>query len=217
MPSRFGLQRSLRQGDSELIDAVGTFIASTFGCEPQVFHEVVSDVVHIDLWFVPPASNRPWVTVLTSGMAERPLPTHSKFRGPARVELVLALPADWPMDLASWKQERNYWPMRVLKQVCRYPHECGLPVGIGHTLEAPALDGNQFGFTALLLGPPAVFGDMPASFQFRGERVHYLSLVPIFADELGFARSSGSRSLWELLGSRPLPELIDARTSVLGR
>ncbi|MCA9284639.1 MAG: suppressor of fused domain protein [Phycisphaerales bacterium] len=216
-PAQRDVKQSFDQGDPELVDAVSGFIDSTFGSGGSVFHEVASSLVHIDLWFVPPGRERPWITVLTSGMAEKPLPSHPDFRGPSRVELVLALSADWPLDPAAWRQERNWWPMRMLKEICRYPHGCGMPVGVGHTLEVPALSGNQFGFHAVLLVPPKVFGGAMPAFPLRGEQVCFLSPVPIFEDELHFARTAGSRELWNRLAARPIPELVGPRPSVAKR
>jgi PAS domain-containing protein len=38
-------------------------------------------------------------------------------------ELLVCLPADWPVTEEAFEDERNYWPVRWLKQVARFVHE----------------------------------------------------------------------------------------------
>ena len=38
-----------------------------------------------------------------------------------RAELAIALPADWKLDQESMKDEKWYWPIRLLKSLARLP------------------------------------------------------------------------------------------------
>lgn len=39
----------------------------------MVFHEVLSDIVHIDIHQIPPTDDRPYWTLVTSGMSDLPM------------------------------------------------------------------------------------------------------------------------------------------------
>mgnify|MGYP000664765674 CR=1 FL=1 len=47
--------------------------ADVFGFDPddtRVFHELMSDIVHIDVHIVPPDENRPFYLLFTTGMSD---------------------------------------------------------------------------------------------------------------------------------------------------
>lgn len=50
-----------------------------------------------------------------------------------RLPLIL-LPADWPLDEKAFKDERNYWPIRVLEQIGQLPHDLATWLGTGHSI-----------------------------------------------------------------------------------
>ena len=52
-----------------------------------------------------------------------------------RAELAIALPADWKLDQESMKDEKWYWPIRLLKSLARLPINCDSWLGHGHTVE----------------------------------------------------------------------------------
>lgn len=53
---------------------------------------------------------------------------------PRYAELVISLPPFWPLDEQSWRDERHYWPVRLLKTLGRLPHEYDTWLGVGHTI-----------------------------------------------------------------------------------
>jgi hypothetical protein len=57
-------------------------------------------------------------------------------------ELVMALPAEWPLEQSELEDESNYWPLGLLKMLARLPHEFETFVWFGHTIpngDPPAL------------------------------------------------------------------------------
>ena len=52
-----------------------------------------------------------------------------------RAELAIALPSDWKLDQESMKDEKWYWPIRLLKSLARLPINCDSWLGHGHTVE----------------------------------------------------------------------------------
>lgn len=56
-------------------------------------------------------------------------------------ELCIFLPANWPLESEpyqtieeTFKDENNYWPLRWLKKLARFPHEYNTWIGRGHTI-----------------------------------------------------------------------------------
>src|SRR5581483_1658826 len=77
------------------VAVLSNHIARWWGDTPNVFHEMVSQYVHVDLHFVPPTADHQYHVVVTTGMSDRPM-----LSGDGRefyCELMLALPPEWPM------------------------------------------------------------------------------------------------------------------------
>ncbi len=67
------------QGE-ECIEQISSHIEAHLGKVETVFHEILSDIVHIDVHFVKPTSEFPFVRLVTSGMSDlpsRPCKIHS--------------------------------------------------------------------------------------------------------------------------------------------
>jgi Suppressor of fused protein (SUFU) len=111
--------------DQELIEE---HVERHIGPIAGVFHELYSEYVHLDPLMVDPRDGRPVHTVVTSGMSSKPMENGD------RMELMIVLPPTWPVDQASWRDERHYWPIRALKELARMPHVYGLSLCAGHTV-----------------------------------------------------------------------------------
>src|ERR1700722_19393280 len=100
----------------------------------MVFHEIVSDYVHIDLHIVPANAERPYHLIITTGMSDKPMKAPEKFQNFKYAELYLALPPDWPLDEKAFEDEEIWWPFRHLKQTARFPHVFNTWLWFGHTI-----------------------------------------------------------------------------------
>jgi hypothetical protein len=157
-----------------------------------------------------PTRKRPFYTLQTSGMSDRPMRVPRGMEGLALVEVCLCLPRDWPMT--------EEWPMRLLKTVAQYPRVHKTWIAWGHTLGSllePASAGGRF--TGVLLTAPAHLP--PGSEEVTredGKVVRYLAVVPLLEDELRFAREHSAEELDEKLTAAGVTEMVDAsRKSVL--
>ncbi|HEX8832684.1 MAG TPA: suppressor of fused domain protein, partial [Abditibacteriaceae bacterium] len=90
-------------GDEELINAIGDHIETYIGPVETVFHEIISDLVHIDVHIVKATPERPFHVLVTSGMAA--LPMNAPETGLRFAELCVFLPASWPLDGEKWRDE----------------------------------------------------------------------------------------------------------------
>lgn len=201
------------RGDRALIRAITRHLNSNFHVEPAVFHEIISARVHIDVYAVPPGEDRPYYTLVTSGMSQRPMPVPPEAPHAARyVELVMMLPPDWHMEHRAFEDERWYWPLRHLKMLARAPHEWATWFGPGHTMQFDA-DLKPFAantsFCAYLLAPEP-FGEGFSPLRVDAKReVTFLMAVPIYAEELEFARAHGASALARRFEENDIDLVVD--------
>lgn len=184
---------------------------SKYGLVPQsVFHEIVSDLVHIDVHFCRPTPDRPFVTLFTTGMSDLPM-TVPEGVDARLVELMLCLPSDWPLDDESLHQENRYWPIRVLKQLARLPHEYQTWLGSGHTVPNGDPPGPYAEDTALccaLIAPPLTLPAEAHRFQSSRGACAIYGLFPLFAAEVNLKLERGTDALLELFDKNGITELL---------
>src|SRR5437764_869184 len=81
-------------GDNENIDRVSEHVERHFGKIEMVWHEMVSDVVHIDVHWVKPTPERNYHALVTSGMSDRPMTVPEGAEAFRYSELLVCLPPD---------------------------------------------------------------------------------------------------------------------------
>jgi hypothetical protein len=203
-------------------------IERTIGHSPQVFHEIVSTTIHVDLHVVPPSDDEPsrlhpfgasHFTVITSGVSSKPMNVPKGYKGPRFIELMMALPADWPgllpdgtFDRQVMKEERNWWPFRWLKQAARLPAQFNTFLGLGHTIPngedaEPYADNTRLG--CLMVCPPML---SPESFHLLindNVTIHFMALMPLYPEEVRLKLEKGSQPLNDLFDEAGLTELVE--------
>ena len=109
-------------GDAELIGDISRHVCRCVGKIDVVFHEIVSDDLHIDVHHVRSSWRRRFELLVTSGMSERPMSVPDESECPY-AELAILLPRAWPLNEEAFRNEDHYWPIRLLKFLARFPHE----------------------------------------------------------------------------------------------
>src|SRR5215471_13595300 len=117
------------------LEQIDKHIETHIGKISTVLHEIASDLVHIDVHQVNPTQERPYYTLITSGMSDLPMTVPESAHDFRYAELMLCLPSDWRLDHDDLKQggDLYYWPIRWLKICARFPHEYKTWFGWGHT------------------------------------------------------------------------------------
>jgi hypothetical protein len=204
------------------LEQIGAHITKHVGPVETVFHELVSDLVHIDVHIVAPQPQRSYYTLITSGMSDRPMKAPAAAANCRFAELMLCLPANWPMKEADWKDDRNYWPIRWLKILARFPHQYQTWLWLWHTMpngDPPAPLAGITSMSGWLLAPPMTvsteFWKLPISPE---KTIHFFSILPIFADEMNLKLKSGAEELVARFEKAKVTEIIDVkRRSVLAK
>ena len=219
-------------GDPSLIKAIDRHIEKHLGEPAWVFHEIVSTTIHVDIHVCPPTAERPFYTLVTSGMAERPMKAPPQASECEFAELCVCLPPDWP-GLAEtklyvipgddsdhpWNDERHYWPVRMLKWLARFPHEYRTWIWHGHTAHngnpaTPFAPNTQMCAAMLDVNP-----QLPEDFHHLrvGDRdVAFFTVYPLHEDEVRYKLDHGYKAFTDKLEAAGITAVIDpARRSVV--
>ena len=172
------------------MSAIEQHIKNTFGELENVFHELVSPDIHVDICVVPPSDERDYYTLVTMGMGAHRMnvPEELAEYKLERAELAIALPPDWKLDEESLKDERWYWPIGLLKVLARLPISNDTWLGFGHTMDkqSPFAEDTEL-CAALLVGPQDVVWNggevctLPSS-----EEVNFYQVIPLYRNEMEY-------------------------------
>lgn len=200
-------------GDEATINLINAHIEQHIGPVAAVFHEIVSDLVHVDIHVVSPTANRNFYTLVTSGMSDRAMVAPEGFEACGHAELMICLPPNWPMEQEAWKDEAHYWPIRWLKMLARLPHEHGSWLWQFHSVPngdpaQPFVPGTAL--TGMLLMPPV---SMDAAFRElrvdEAKNIHFHALVPVTSDEMQLKLEKGAEALFDGFDRHNISELLD--------
>jgi hypothetical protein len=209
-------------GDETSIEAISDHIEEFVGPVQNVFHEIVSDLVHVDVHQVEPTRKRNYYTLVTSGMSDRPMNAPEGQEDKKYAEVLICLPPDWKLSEKAFERERWYWPIRWLKTLARLPHEYDTWLWEHHTVpngDPPEPFADNTDLCCAYLLRPALF---PKEFfklrLSKRKTVHFFCLVPLYEDEMTFKLKVGSDELLDRLDAADVTELLDIeRPSVCRR
>lgn len=194
------------------LEEISDHITAHLGPVASVFHEIMSDTVHIDVHVVLPTEDFPYVRMVTSGMSDLPMAVEHDDT-PRHLELIATLPGDWKLDQASFEDERWYWPIRLLKQLARFPHKHATWLGWGHSMpngDPPEPYAPGTGLCGVVLLPSVTVPDGFDTLRIDADKqIQFLAIVPLYKEEMDLKLRKGTDALLEQLGKRDLSDIID--------
>lgn len=189
------------------IDIIEKHIEHYYGNFEFVFHEKVSPDIHVDICLIPPSEECNWYTLVTMGMGAHLMnvPNQLKEEQLERAELVICLPEYWKLDKEHLKDEKWYWPIRLLKELARFPGENNTWLGWGHTV---SYDGPLSYTTELcafiLINPPCGNVGGNTCTLPDGEEVNFYQVIPLYRDELEYKLKNGTQKLLDKMNDNIL-------------
>lgn len=187
--------------------ALECYIENTFGKIGDVFGEVISLDIECRIYVICPSDDAPFYTLITGGMGAYAMNTPD-LETPTHAELMIRVPSDW--DLKSNK-EKDYWPIRWLKNLARQPLQQNSHLTSGHTLTTYTLADTDF--EGLLLLEVDTDDNQIACVRLpNGNTVFFYQLVPLYREELQYKLDVGLMSLMKRLEEAgiPYPPVVDA-------
>ena len=203
----------------DLANAIGEHVVKHIGPVTNVFHEIQGDLVQIDILVVGPQDDRPYTTLVTCGMSDRPMrvpiedPDDLALIPELRfAELLLALPPEWSLTPDAFQDEANYWPIRWLKRLARLPHRMDAWIGLGHTIpngEPPRPLGPNTNLSGWLVDEPVLFAPEVQKLRFADKTINFYALVPLYEEEMTLKLRKGSAALAHLMDRAKVSELVE--------
>jgi hypothetical protein len=197
----------LSEYDMEMIQ---NHIEKNIGKIAKVFHELISEKVHIDICLVEPAIVRKYYTLVTMGMST--LPMNNPQQEYAYMELYLCLPPNWKLDDESIKKEENYWPIRLLKSLARFPYDYNDYLFYGHSM--PNGDPSQpYAYNTklsnVIIFKPQIISSDFALLKETDKTIFFLPIIPLYEEEMQFKLQTNLSTLSKLLGKYGITELLE--------
>ena len=188
------------------MSAIEQHIKNTFGEFENVFHELDSPDIHVDICVVPPSERRNYYTLVTMGMGAHRMnvPKELAEYKLERAELAIALPPDWKLDKDSMQEQRWYWPVGLLKVLARLPISNDTWLGFGHTMEkqSPFAEDTEL-CAAILTGPQDMDLDTCGEVCILpgGEEVNFYQVLPLYREEMEYKLEHDADALLERLAA----------------
>lgn len=159
------------------------------GKSEWVFHEIVSDHTHVDVHVIPPAPDRPYSVLFTTGMSLRPMKGPSPAGISPFAELMIFLPESWPLSDEGFNDEANYWPIRELKKLARLPHQMGFLLrefmSVPFSNPPRPAPGTEIG--GFWVMKPTMWVQQAQSVKLpSGSEIQLYALVPLTMDEMSW-------------------------------
>jgi hypothetical protein len=173
-----------------------------------------SEYSNIEILHVAPTPSRPFHTLVTCGMGDRPMSAPGEEIRYA--ELVVTLPADWPIsELDDFDGDYN-WPLQWLQILAQLPHEHDTWLGRGHTVPngepAEAFAENTEQCCMILLPPLSIareFRHLQAEIDGEEKIINFYAMVPIYKEEMEMKLKHGSDELVKLFRKHSISDVVD--------
>jgi len=165
----------------EDLEIVETFIKENFGRYENIIHEIISDIIHIDVAVIEPNPAKDYYTLVTIGTGAKKMNNIDAYN---RVEIMIHLPRNW--DIHS-NEEKWYWPIRLIKSLSRLPFANDTWIGVEHTIQ---YNDNFFvdtNFSGVILTPAFDPNKEYKTVTLKNNnKVHFIQVLPITIEEMQF-------------------------------
>ncbi len=110
-----------------------SYVKNSFGECEEVFHEMISPDIHLDIIIVPPNDKDDYYKLITMGAGAYAMNVPKKLKryDLRHAEYVIYLPKKWNINSSDMK---DYWPIGMLKKIARVPIMADTWMGPGHTM-----------------------------------------------------------------------------------
>lgn len=186
----------------------------------QVFQDSGADGPHVLVHHVAATADRPFHTLVTSGMSDRPMAVPAELDAPRHLELMMTLPKDWQFDDMSARDDRWRWPVSQLQRLARVPFESGSWLQWGHAVpngDPPQAFAPETRLCGVIIAPsllvPIDFYELRAGQQ----SITFYSAIPLYKEEIDLQREHGMAVLLGKLLDQGIRDLIDTRRKNVGR
>ncbi|MDR1909571.1 MAG: suppressor of fused domain protein [Spirochaetaceae bacterium] len=196
------------------LDCLEDHILRYFGAFHNVFHELSSPDIHVDIAVIEPTKEHNYYTLITMGMGAHRMNVPPELGALERAELLISLPPDWNLEEDALADEKWYWPLQWLKILARLPIMEDTYLGWGHTLSNEGSIAENTELEGILLLYPGAFHERASVCEIPGGQINFYQLVPIYREEMEFKINNSVEHLLEFLDNSMLEHVDIARRNV---
>ncbi|WP_296879946.1 suppressor of fused domain protein [Thomasclavelia sp.] len=194
------------------LDLYEKYIEEQFGDYNEVFHEIVSPDIHLDIIIIPPTASNNYYKLITMGMGAYKMNVPKEFKQYEleRAELVLYLPPTW--NIKS-NREEDYWPIRQLKVLARLPIQYDTWLGYGHTVSSDQensfyASNTKFCSMMLLNALNKDYDQLDFKMETKG-KINFYQLFPLYKEELDLKQNSDANTLLDLFDDEDIVPIVN--------
>lgn len=177
----------------------------------KVFDEIESEIIHRDVYFIKATEDRPYHILLSCGMSALRMKVPEDIESSEFAEVMILLPKEWNLEYESFSDERNYWPIRIMKELMMLPHPDKTWLGFGHTLghedDEELADG--IGFNSVMLVHSMELSDEFTQIELENNKtIDIYSIIPLYKEELEFKKKNNAMDLLERFDKFGIEEIV---------
>lgn len=200
--------------NSDRISAIYAHVDRTIGRVHRAYDEYITDDLRIQILHVKSSLFKPYEVLVTAGMSALPMSVPEETTFPKFAEIVTLLPKKWPLTIEQLQEDRNFWPIRMMKDIARYTIHNQTWIGFGHTVAMASSEedltplGTDVPFCASLIVPPLSLGEK-AFTMMKPQETCFWAAVPLHKRELQFKLENGVDALLDAFDRAKVTDRIN--------
>lgn len=170
---------------------------------------------------VGPGEKRPFHTLITLGLSDRPMPVPaSEVDASRHIELMMTLPEEWKFDPQSQTKSEWNWPAKELLRLSQLPLEGKSWLGWGHTL-AHGIELQPYApntaLCAVILAPSLLVKQEFYELDTGGQRIVFLAAIPLYREEYELKQREGMEVLLARMIDRNVKDVVHPKRRNVAR
>lgn len=208
--------RTLTKPGLSQADSIIKYFEANFGpVHKKSLIEIVPTGLPITLHVILPTKAKNVVTFFTTGMSDRAMTVPDGQEEFQYAELFIQLPGDWPLAKDKLAKPEFSWPLTVLRNIARYPHDndtwLGGPVTLIANDDPPQPYHPSIRFTTMMLVAQHVVDD------FDGTIVQLYRAIPLFTEERDLEVREGYQALFSAFDQNGIGFAMDLKRKNVGK
>lgn len=193
------------------------FITEQFGPVDNTISEIIpGSKVTIDIQVIPPSQEHNFITLVTTGMSDFAMDDSEGVIGSKHAELVLKLPANWPIEKNEMSNNNNYWPLKWLRMVAHIPHRYDGWLEEGVILpngEPPMPFASNTELSCIMISK---FKGMENFIELENKIINFYTLIPIYTEERSLCAQYGYEYFMEVFEKNDISDILNLKRKNIG-
>ena len=197
------------------VERIEEHFEKNFGKVKNVFHEIISDKVHIDVHVIEPSEEQNYYIIFTTGMSDKPMNVPDGREEYQYCEIYMFLPKEWKMSQENMNDDKNYWPIGNLKSLARMPHQYDTWLAVGHTVAngdpaEPYAENTKL--CCSMLTYPIMGKEGFDKLKIREDKViNFYYVFPLFKEEMDFKLKKGMDELLDKFDNKKIGPVLNIK------